>query len=89
MLQDPVFVSAQTLCKILDRAMKRAAVRQDKTGWSRSSKPWVRKRHREITPDERLEERHEKRFWEDEERVEGKMVGDDSSYQASSSFGTE
>jgi hypothetical protein len=69
--------------------VKRTIVRQEKMGWSRPSKPWVRKRAREISPDEKLEERHEKRFREDEEKVEEKMEADDSSYKAGSSFGME
>ncbi|KAF8864914.1 hypothetical protein BDZ45DRAFT_497209 [Acephala macrosclerotiorum] len=42
-LQEPISISAQMLCEFLDRAVKRAVVRQEKTGWSRHSKPWVRK----------------------------------------------
>ena len=52
-------------------------------------KPWVRKRPRERTPEEKLADRHEKRFREDEGRVEEKMEADDSSYKTGSSFGTE
>jgi hypothetical protein len=77
------------LCAYLERAENRAAVIEQERGVVRPTKPWVRKRRRESTPPEELEQKHEERFREDEERAVERVAKDDSSYKASSASEAE
>ncbi|RFU27241.1 hypothetical protein B7463_g9092, partial [Scytalidium lignicola] len=78
-LQDPISISAQSLCDFVDRAMKGLPTEQERTGSSRPAKPWIQKRPRERTLDEKLEEHHEKRVREDDVGAEKQIDRDDSS----------
>lgn len=52
-------------------------------GATRTTKPWVRKRRRQITPPEELDDEREAKFQKSEEKAMFKEEGDDSSYKAS------
>jgi len=83
-LNDRVYISSATLCAYLDHAEEKAVVIEEDRGVVRPTKPWVRKRRRQETPSETLDQTREKRFREDEKRAADEAVREDSSYKASS-----
>lgn len=83
-LRDPISISDRTLCSLLEDAERRAFVASQQTSNITSAKPWVRKRPRERTPPEELEQTDEERFWVDEDKAEDLATKDDSSYKTGS-----
>lgn len=80
---DPICISARTLCSYLDRAEQDAAMLKENNGVTRAETPWVRKRRRQRTPPEELDDMREAKFQRTEESVVFKAEKDDSSYKTS------
>ncbi|KAH6714969.1 hypothetical protein BKA61DRAFT_344601 [Leptodontidium sp. MPI-SDFR-AT-0119] len=66
--KDPISISANTLCCFLEEAESQDTMLGEKTGGTTQFK-WKGKRAREITPEERLHERDEKRWKAEEDNV--------------------
>lgn len=75
---------AETVMSKFDRAME---IRR--TEATSTSKPWTRKRLRDLTPPEQLSSDREQSFVDREERAAKRAAKDDSSWKASSSPGMD
>lgn len=90
-LRETICISSRMLYTFLEKAeridhMLKIKRTESSTG---TLKPWVRKRRRDSTPPEQLSSDRERSFVEDEERAIKRAAKDDSSYKASSSYGTD
>lgn len=81
MLDDLISIPASGLCAYIDQAEQNVATQNQ--GATRTTKPWVRKRRRQRTPTEELDDEREAKFQKSEEKMMSKEEGDDSSYKAS------
>jgi len=84
--QDSISISAQSLCDILEYATSRATIIEEGIDGNETIKLWTRKRAREVSPEETLLERDERKFRMQEEKMDSKTK-DDSSYRTDSSQG--
>ncbi len=84
-LTEPISISSETLFTFLERSEALATRVEQGHGRSRQTKPWVKKRPRDMTPPEQLSSDCENEFADDEERVAKRGEMDDSSYKESSS----
>jgi hypothetical protein len=82
-LDEEIFIPAKALFQYLEIA-ERGDLRTRASPEGDAINPGTRKRRREYTPPEELDDKAEHRFRVDEDRVEQRAEQDDSSYHASS-----
>lgn len=80
-LQQEIFITAERLCELLAEAEKQLSIVNQGTQKVTTTKAWTKKRRRERTPTEELEERDEKRFQVMEEKEQAGVSGYDTSYK--------
>ena len=83
-LNDPICIPASTLYSYLEPAEQNVALLKQKRGAVTDKKQWVRKRRRQRTPPEELDDSREAKFRKIEEKAMAKAEKDDSSYRTTS-----
>ena len=82
-LDDLISIPARTLCSYLDQAEQNITKFKQNQGATGADRTWVRKRRRQKTPPEELDDNREAKFQKTEEKVMSQAEKDDSSYKAS------
>jgi hypothetical protein len=80
-MSEPIFIPATTLTEFLVNAEKAESMIKENTGARLTFGKIVRKRRRQSTPVEELDEVKEKRFKEEEERAEKRVTKADKAWR--------